>query len=69
MLQEKLSEYIGPLIDRAVDLLTKSWGTSALPIPKSMQAPFMRLVELPKSKVFEGRKTFVSLRSYIWLVC
>ena len=39
-----------PLLDWAQDILCQALGTTRLPVPHSMQAPFMRVLRLPNSK-------------------
>ena len=41
----------------AIELLTTSWKTERLPIPQPMEAPFMRMIELPE---LEGLSTYAS---------
>ena len=52
ILKEKLAPYIDNLLEEAVTLLTGMWGTKRYPIPKDMEAPYLRSVELPKLKNF-----------------
>lgn len=55
---KKLQEHASTLLNEATDLLTSSWKTEKLQIPKSMEAPYMRLVMLPKLKEHSGLATF-----------
>lgn len=43
-----MRSYIECILKEATDLMTSTWGTEMLPIPKSMEAPFMKMVQLPK---------------------
>ena len=45
--QDVITSYTRQLLTDAVELLTKEWGTSALPVPDDMLAPNMRSVRLP----------------------
>lgn len=49
-LKEKIHNYAAPLIEKAASMLTSAWKTNTLNIPKSMEPPFMRLVQLPQQK-------------------
>ncbi|CAF0730178.1 unnamed protein product [Brachionus calyciflorus] len=44
---ENITKYNSAVLEKAVDLLVESWGTQSLQIPKEMEAPFMKNVELP----------------------
>ena len=57
LLEDKILEYTDGLLRNATELLTTSWKTERLPIPQSMEAPFMRMIELPE---LEGLSTYVS---------
>ena len=57
LLQDKILEYADGLLRNATELLTTSWKTERLPIPQSMEAPFMRMIELPE---LEGLSTYAS---------
>ena len=52
---DKILEYADGLLRNATELLTTSWKTERLPIPQSMEAPFMRMIELPE---LEGLSTY-----------
>ena len=39
-------------MDQAVDMLVSAWGTQRQPIPKEMEAPFLRLVEIPEMSTY-----------------
>ena len=41
-------EYVTPLLDWAVEMLCKAFETNPQPIPNSMRAPCMRVIECPK---------------------
>lgn len=43
-----LQSYITPLVEFAVDLYKRTWGTKELQIPNVMKAPYMRIVFLPE---------------------
>lgn len=45
--QSGIAAYVEPMLDWAADMLAESLGTSRMKVPKSMEAPFMRLVALP----------------------
>jgi len=47
---ETITSYVTPILEEAVGLLVKGWKTSQLGIPKELEAPFMRIVALPKLK-------------------
>lgn len=47
-----ISQHINEMLDFWEDLLIQSFQVSPAPIPKSMRAPFMRLIEFPKSKMY-----------------
>ena len=36
--------HVGPMLDKAQDMLVEAMGTRPLPVPKDMRAPFMRVV-------------------------
>lgn len=55
---EKIHSYADKLLREAVKLLTDAWGTEKLEIPDSMEAPFMRMIKLPKLNLFAGLSTF-----------
>lgn len=42
-----MKSYIDNLLEEATNLMTSTWGTEKLPIPKSMEAPFMKMIRLP----------------------
>ena len=42
--QSGIAAYVEPMLDWAADMLAESLGTSRMKVPKSMEAPFMRLV-------------------------
>ena len=50
--REALVRYTTPLLDWAQQMLCHSLGTSLLPVPTSMLAPFMRVLRLPRHKDF-----------------
>ena len=39
-----LSASVGRLLEWAVEMLTEALGTHPMPVPKSMEAPYMRVV-------------------------
>ncbi len=45
--QDVVQNYIKNLLDEAVDYLVKLWGTEKFPIPRDMEAPYLRMVKLP----------------------
>ncbi len=45
--QDAVYSYITALLDEAVEYLVKLWGTEKFPIPRDMEAPYLRLVRLP----------------------
>ena len=44
---EAILGHIQPLLDWAQDMLSQAMDTTKLPVPHSMQAPFMRVIRLP----------------------
>ncbi|XP_033743677.1 uncharacterized protein LOC117329706 isoform X2 [Pecten maximus] len=50
----KVIEYNTELLQQAVDLLVSSWETHTLAIPKSMEAPCVRMIRLPLLKDYDG---------------
>ena len=42
--REAVLEYVTPLLEWAQDMLATAFNTEKLPIPKSMEAPFLRIV-------------------------
>lgn len=55
---KKLQEHAAKLLNEATELLTSSWKTEKLQMPKSMEAPYMRLAMLPKLRDHSGLATF-----------
>ena len=49
---ELISEYNINLIEKAVDYLCKQWNTKRNDVPKNLEAPFMKLIKLPKMKSY-----------------
>lgn len=47
---QKIYRYNTDLLDKAVDMLVINWKTSKFNLAKELEAPFMRLVKLPKMK-------------------
>lgn len=47
--------YTSKLLDDAVDMLTTAWGTQPLEMPKEFEAPYMRVIHLPKLKPFSSK--------------
>ena len=45
--QEVVQKYITSLLDEALEYLVTLWGTEKFPIPRDMEAPYLRLVRLP----------------------
>ena len=54
----KITEYSSKLLDEAVDMLVKSWGTCRISMPKELEAPFMKLVKLPELKRYKTEDDF-----------
>lgn len=55
---DHIRQYTDPLLNRAVEMLEREWGTKRLQVPTDMLAPFMRVVklpELPEYKLEKGR--------------
>ena len=50
--QSKIPVYASSLLDQATEMLSKAWATEKFPIPKEMEAPFMRLVRMPDLKKY-----------------
>ena len=42
--QSAVAAYVEPMLDWAADMLAEALGTFRMRVPKSMEAPFMRLV-------------------------
>merc|ERR1711879_355452 len=42
-----IASYVEPLVEWAADMLAEALGTFRMDVPKTMEAPFMRLVALP----------------------
>ena len=42
--QRAIAAYVEPMLEWAADMLAEALGTSRMKVPKSMEAPFMRLV-------------------------
>lgn len=36
------------MLTKASEMMTAKWNTELLPIPKSMEAPFMKMILLPR---------------------
>jgi selenocysteine lyase/cysteine desulfurase len=49
----KITSYTSELLDQALELLTKSWQTEVVRMPKELEAPFMKLVKLPHMKNYQ----------------
>ena len=47
-LQPAISKYNKQLVSWASTMLSITWDTEILPVPESMQAPFMATIRLPK---------------------
>ena len=45
--QAKIAQYNSDILDQGVQLLLEKWQTKIFPIPKNMEAPFMRNVRVP----------------------
>lgn len=50
---ENITNYNTKLLDKAVQILTENWQTKKLEIPLEMEAPFMKVIELPELKNYE----------------
>lgn len=50
-MQEKIHQYTKALLDNVTSMISDKLGTPKPEIPKSMEAPYMRLVLLPE---YEG---------------
>ena len=48
-----ITEYTSKLLEEAVEMLVSSWGTNRLELPKELEAPFMKVIKLPKFKPLE----------------
>lgn len=42
-----MRQYNSSLADWAADMVSKQWQQPVLPVPKNMEAPFMKMVRLP----------------------
>ena len=49
----RITEYTSKLLEEAVEMLVSSWGTHRLVLPKELEAPFMKLIKLPKFKTID----------------
>ena len=49
---ETITEYNSNLIEKAVEYLCKLWKTERNGVPKNLEAPFMKLIKLPKMKSY-----------------
>jgi len=45
-------DYVTPLLDWAQQMLCHALGTPVLPVPASMQAPYMRVLRLPENNKY-----------------
>lgn len=70
---EVIREYLDDLLCKATDLLTSSWKTEKLPIPKSMEAPFMRMIQVPKleglSTIADGERRIIENMLNHGIIC
>lgn len=48
-----ISNYNKEMLDQAVQLFTENWGTKKLEMPVEMEAPFMKVIELPELKDYQ----------------
>lgn len=49
---ENVSGYVEALLDEATEMLTTAWKTPKIEMPREIEAPFMKLVKLPKLRDF-----------------
>ena len=49
---DRIEEYVRPLLERAVEMLEREWGTKRLEVPEEMLSPFMRVIKLPDLPAF-----------------
>lgn len=49
---ERIRAYTVPLLEKAVEMLEREWGTKRLGVPDDMLAPYLRVVKLPELKRF-----------------
>ena len=49
---ETITKYNTSLLEKAVALLCAEWKTCSLQVPKSIEAPFMKLIKMPKMKSY-----------------
>ena len=50
--REAILAHVTPLLDWAQQMLCQAFNTNVLPIPPSMQAPYMRLLRLPDTEKY-----------------
>merc|ERR1712080_259373 len=50
--KDKHQDYVTPLLDWAQQMLCHALGTPVLPVPPSMQAPYMRVLRLPETEKY-----------------
>jgi len=48
-----ITKYTSKLLEEAVEMLVSSWGTNRLELPKELEAPFMKVIKLPRFKPLE----------------
>ena len=46
-MQTRITAHSTALLEKAVDMLTKAWKTQRFPVSQDLEAPYLRLVELP----------------------
>jgi hypothetical protein len=64
--REAIAGYVEPLLDWAQAMLAAALGTYRMPVPKTMEAPFMKVIGKQEASVFHltaHRRTSCSLRS------
>ena len=57
--REAILAHVTPLLDWAQEMLVEAFGTQKLPVPKSMEAPFLRVV----GKLFKARICYIICES------
>lgn len=53
---DRIREYTDPLLERALAMLEREWGTMRLQVPKSMLPAFMRVIKFPKMDEYDLEK-------------
>lgn len=49
---DRIREYTSPLLERALEMLEREWGTRRLQVPSEMLPAFMRVIKLPEMSAY-----------------